>query len=197
MPRPDVSEERTTQIIDAAIKVFSDQGISNARMDDIAEEVGVSKGTLYLYFKSKDAIISAILEALLKRELAHARDLIAAEIPPETKLHQLADIMITDLTKIKPLVPLYFEFMAMVMRRNAVHEVLTTSFNNFIEVMQEIIQQGIDVGAFRPINTLDAALAIGAVFEGTILLWTYSPKQVDISRHVGTGLDLLLDGLKA
>ena len=59
-PKPDVSEERTAQIITAAMQVFAQQGLEKARMDDIASESGLSKGTLYLYFKSKDAIISAI-----------------------------------------------------------------------------------------------------------------------------------------
>ena len=48
------------RIIEAAVKVFAEQGIGKARMDDIAQETGVSKGTLYLYFKSKDAIIRTV-----------------------------------------------------------------------------------------------------------------------------------------
>lgn len=51
-PRPDVSEEQRTQIREAAIAVFARQGFDQARMDDIAQEAGLSK----------DAIISAILQ---------------------------------------------------------------------------------------------------------------------------------------
>ena len=59
-PKPDVSEERKEQIATAATKIFSEQGFDKARMDDIASEAKLSKGTLYLYFKSKDAIIKHI-----------------------------------------------------------------------------------------------------------------------------------------
>ena len=52
-PRPDVSAERTAQIVEAAIAVFSRLGFHKARMDDIAREAGVSKGTLYWYFESR------------------------------------------------------------------------------------------------------------------------------------------------
>ncbi|HET7081061.1 MAG TPA: helix-turn-helix domain-containing protein, partial [Chloroflexia bacterium] len=55
-PRPDVSEERKNQILDAAAAVFSRLGFHEARMDDIVRESGLSKGTLYWYFTSKDAI---------------------------------------------------------------------------------------------------------------------------------------------
>lgn len=74
-PRPDVSEERKEQIIDAATHVFARSGYAKARMDDIAKETGVSKGTLYWYFKNKDAILLAILDNLLDRELAAIRKL--------------------------------------------------------------------------------------------------------------------------
>jgi AcrR family transcriptional regulator len=142
MPRPDVSEERTNQIIEAAVKVFAERGIGKARMDDIAQETGVSKGTLYLYFKSKDAIISTILEAFLGRELAQARAVMDAPLAPTDKLHQIARMMVEDLKKIKPLLSLYFELMALTMRHEMVRDVITNSFSEFIEIVEIIIQQG-------------------------------------------------------
>ena len=58
-PKPDVSEERKQQILEAASEVFSQKGFDNARMEDIAEQTGLSKGSLYLYFKSKDDLITS------------------------------------------------------------------------------------------------------------------------------------------
>ena len=63
-PRPDVSDERRTQILEAAMTVFD-----QARMDDIAQEFGLSKGALYLYYKSKDATLSAILQFFFSRAM--------------------------------------------------------------------------------------------------------------------------------
>jgi AcrR family transcriptional regulator len=60
-PRPDVSEERQNQILEAAVAVFARVGFRTARMDDMAEQAGLSKGALYLYYQSKDAIIAALL----------------------------------------------------------------------------------------------------------------------------------------
>lgn len=70
MPRPDVSEERRSQILDAAVAVFARLGFHQARMDDIVQEAGLSKGALYWYFKSKDEIVMAILSSLFERERA-------------------------------------------------------------------------------------------------------------------------------
>ena len=49
-------ERRKNDIIDAAEKVFFEKGLSNSKMDEVAEQAELSKGTLYLYFKSKEEI---------------------------------------------------------------------------------------------------------------------------------------------
>lgn len=53
-------ERRKNEIIDAAERVFFSKGLANATMDDVAEEAELSKGTLYLYFKSKEDLYLAI-----------------------------------------------------------------------------------------------------------------------------------------
>ena len=56
MPKviPEYKEEAKAKIIKAARSVFSQKGYHDATMDDIATEVGVSKGALYSYFESKE-----------------------------------------------------------------------------------------------------------------------------------------------
>ncbi|MEP7380437.1 MAG: TetR/AcrR family transcriptional regulator [Gemmatimonadota bacterium] len=56
-------EARPGQIIDAAFEVFSDQGLGGARLDEIARRAGVSKGTIYLYFSSKEELFRAVVES--------------------------------------------------------------------------------------------------------------------------------------
>ena len=53
-------EHRHNDIIDAAERVFFSKGFENATMDDVAEEAELSKGTLYIYFKSKEDLYLAI-----------------------------------------------------------------------------------------------------------------------------------------
>src|SRR5881397_1505651 len=52
-------EERPAHILNAALEAFVENGFSATRLEDIAERAGVSKGTLYLYFESKDALFKA------------------------------------------------------------------------------------------------------------------------------------------
>jgi hypothetical protein len=56
--RPDTAARRAA-ILDAALTVFAAHGYESARLDDVAAKAGVAKGTLYLYFEDKEALLSA------------------------------------------------------------------------------------------------------------------------------------------
>ena len=49
-------------ILDAALDVFLEKGVADARLDDVASRAGVAKGTLYLYVPSKQALFEAVFE---------------------------------------------------------------------------------------------------------------------------------------
>ena len=53
--------QRRQEIIDSAEKVFFSKGFGNTTMDDIASEAELSKGTLYLYFKSKEELFKVFV----------------------------------------------------------------------------------------------------------------------------------------
>src|SRR5207244_8202293 len=59
---PKVVEDRREQIIDAAMRVFSQKGFTRATNKDIAREAGITPGLIYHYFESKEALLKAILQ---------------------------------------------------------------------------------------------------------------------------------------
>ncbi len=82
-------EERPSQILDAAIEVFESRGLAGARLEEIAEAAGISKGTIYLYFESKEALFRAVVERTI---LEAAREFPKRERTgtPTERLHQVA-----------------------------------------------------------------------------------------------------------
>jgi AcrR family transcriptional regulator len=54
-------EDRPSQIIEAALQVFGERGLANARLQDIAAKAGVSKGTIYLYFPNKEELFREMI----------------------------------------------------------------------------------------------------------------------------------------
>ena len=65
-------EARPGQILDAALDVFAEHGLADARIDDIARRAGVAKGTIYLYFPTKDDLFRAVIRGTIVAELERA-----------------------------------------------------------------------------------------------------------------------------
>jgi len=195
-PRPDVSEERKNQILNAAEQVFTKKGLDSARMEDIAGETGLSKGTLYLYFNSKEDLIIAILERIFGGLFTQL------EAPKDTKLTAIealwnfTDEAANDFKKMLRMMPVAYEFMGLAFRNTVVQKALKRYFNFYMDALVPIIQHGIDSGEFRPVDPNEVALAAGAIFEGTILLWVYDRSRVDPEKHIRSSIKLLLEGVQ-
>ncbi len=198
MPKPDVREERTAQIIAAAIAAFARLGFDKTRMDDIAREAGVSKGTLYLYFKSKDEIITAVLDQFFTDEMDGVADLLAAPIPVAHKLETLIVQMMADTeSQLGQYLSVWLEFYAIAAREGAFREKMLEYMHQFIDLFTALIQLGVDNGEFRPVNARDAAMVASAQLEGLLMYWAIDREAVDLTVMTKTAVDLLLRGLSA
>jgi TetR/AcrR family fatty acid metabolism transcriptional regulator len=196
-PRPDVSQERKDQILAAATKVFTERGFAEARMDDIVAESGLSKGALYWYFDSKDAIIISLLDRVFDWETANLQAILERHDSSAHKLTAFVEVTIQDLNKMKPLMPIFIDFWSLSLRKKTINQAIKRYYQRFLDILEPILQLGIDQGEFRPVDVNESALAIGAVFEGTILLWAYFSETVDIEKQFRSNLDLVLNGLVA
>jgi len=196
-PRPDVSEERKDQILDAASKVFVEKGVHESRMDDIGKTSGLSKGALYWYFKSKDEILLAIFDRLLQREFINLSKLSETEGSSREKLLFFTERTIEDVNRILRLMPIAYEFISLAFRQKFIQDAFKQYLNTYINILVPVLKQGVDSGEFRPINPLDVAISIGAVIEGTILLWVYDDTLVSLDEHIRKGIRLIISGIEA
>jgi AcrR family transcriptional regulator len=89
-----VSEFRRAEIIDAARTVFARKGFASGIMDEIAKEAGVAKGTLYLYFRSKNEIYKAVLDHDMKALKESTLNRIDAAKSLKEKIHAFALVRI-------------------------------------------------------------------------------------------------------
>ena len=76
-------EVRRGAILEAALAEFAERGFAAARLDDVAARAGVAKGTLYLYFKSKEALFEALIRNAVSPLLEQVGKVAAApNLPP-------------------------------------------------------------------------------------------------------------------
>ena len=76
------AEERKNEILDAAEKLFGAKGFDHTSTNDILNEIGIARGTLYYHFKSKEDMLDAMIERITRQLIAKATDIVQKkEIP--------------------------------------------------------------------------------------------------------------------
>jgi AcrR family transcriptional regulator len=196
VPKPNVSEMRTAQIIEAATAVFAAKGLDRATMEDIANEAGINKATIYLYFESKDALIHAIAETVFDQELAELQAVYASPGTAFERLNGFYKALIADEAGVLPLMPVIYEFYALGLRREEVRAVLADFLNRSAALLAAIIQEGVEAGEFVPTDAAKAARALDALMSGTVLHWVYTPEEVDVNAQFRYGLELVFRALR-
>lgn len=88
-------QERTAEILRVASRELQDKGIHEMQMDDVAIGVGISKGTLYLHFPTKEALIVAVMEHGLLALDAALAEVIAHPSPLPTRLQGVLSVLLS------------------------------------------------------------------------------------------------------
>jgi len=194
-PRANVSAARKAQILDAAAAVFARKGFYQASMDDIVVEAGLSKGALYWYFKSKDQIITAILDRLFAPELAGLQALVTADGSARERLLQFAAMTAREMKHMLRVAPLTYEFYALAFRDKNVRKALRRYLRAYHAHLTPLVEQGIAHGEFRADDAAQVAMTLVAIGEGTLLVWIFDPKSFDLERQIVAGMTHVLDGV--
>lgn len=197
-PRPDVSEERKSQILEAAIAVFARLGFQQTRMDDIASQAGLSKGALYLYYKSKDAVIAALLKYFFMQEFKRLQSFAASERQESVseQLLLLTRQLSSAMQWMERLMPIAFEFYALAGRDKEVRQFLRGYFKDYRSVLAGLIRRGIERGEFRAIDADATAITLAALYEGMALLYFLDPQALPWSEQLETAVSSLLRGIQ-
>ena len=197
-PRPDVSDQRRNQIMEAALTVFSRLGFERASMDNIAKEAGVSKGALYLYYKSKDAIIAKLLQLLFDEALKQGRILAAGEGSVTEQLLAFTRVLTREMDRMAAMQPISLQFYAIAARHPTIRQHLRAYFKEYRTLMEEVIQRGVAQDELRAdINPTEAAITLTALLEGLALVWLIDPQATDWHVQVESSTKLLIQGLSA
>ncbi|NPA92059.1 MAG: TetR/AcrR family transcriptional regulator [Chloroflexi bacterium] len=176
-PRPDVSEARKNQILDAALQVFARRGFHKARMDDIAQEAGLSKGALYWYFRSKDALIESLVDKLFTWEIRNLERLASShDRPVPDRLRELSRNVLKSLDRWKPVLPVLYEFYALATRPGPVRNALQGYYRRYLATLTKLIAEGVARGELRAVDPDMTAMTLIVQFEGLMLLWVIDPE---------------------
>jgi AcrR family transcriptional regulator len=193
-------EARPDEILAAALESFAARGFAATRLEDVAARAGISKGTLYLYFKNKEELFEAVVRAKLLPNLARIEALAASfdgRSAPllERLLLTIAGVVGSELGAIPKLViaeagnfpDLARFYLDEVVRRG-------------LRLIGAILRRGIARGEFRAVDVDHAVFCVIAPMLMAALwknsLEPYDRAPLETEALVRTHLDLLLRGLE-
>jgi len=193
-------EARPGEIVAAALEVFVEHGFAAAKLSDVARHAGVTKGTVYLYFKSKEALFKAVVretivpviaegEALARSFTGSARELVERlvreywRLVGETPLAGIPKLMMAEAGTFPELTRFYYD------------EVVTRGHR----LMAGVIERGIKNGEFRPVDVKVAAkLAMSPLMHAVVARLAFAscmPEGFDVQKYLDTHIDLYLHGI--
>lgn len=175
-------KSRKEEIIKAASNLFSQKSYHDVTMDQIAGEVGVAKGTIYLYFESKENLYLGILEHTFETIESILEKEIAKEDPAPQKLKKILRLIFQfyfqnmDVLRILTrdetrLIREHFEFTERWRHRR-------------IKLYRKILEKGIKEGSFRSANTELMALIIFGLVGSVMFFYPTDKTAGEIAEEV-------------
>ena len=186
-------EEKRRQILEAAVTVFARSGYFNSRVSEIAREAGVADGTIYIYFKSKDDILSAIFEETLQQFISSAKNELVSIKDPRQRLERIAFLHLGRLGSNRDLASVFqieFRHNIMFMERFT-----RTRLRDYFAIIQDAILDGQQQGLFRKINSKFATKLFFGMLDELVTSWLISGKEYKLEEAAGPAAEVFVFGI--
>lgn len=192
-------EDRPQEITDAAFQVFAEKGYAPARVEEVARRAGVSKGLLYLYFRTKEELFKAVIRSFVIRRVDAL--LIAVE---QTQLSSEAFIRgpLVDFMKQLPGSPVAVVIRLLIAEGPRHPDLLDFYWDNVVSkgmrAMSRIVERGVERGEFRDSAVTELPqLLIAPVMVSVVWKTLFAKHRLDTDRLIETHIEMLLDYVKA
>jgi AcrR family transcriptional regulator len=195
-------EARPEEILDAAFAVFGENGYARTKLDEVAQRAGVSKGTLYLYFESKEALFQAMVrdrilpavlqgEELLRTHRGPTRDLLVIFMRNMwgrmrgQDVCRIGRLVQSELDNFPDLGQFYTDEVILRSRR----------------LLAAVIQRGVDRGEFRPLAAETVARLLSSLLvhsaQMQVFFAPFEPAALTDDQVLEGAIDLALHGVLA
>jgi AcrR family transcriptional regulator len=181
------------QIFAAASKLFLRYGFHETSMRQIAVEAGMGKSTLYDYFASKEEILLYFVEEELRGTHTIAAGIAANEGMASDKLTRILHALWEDLEKNRAMAALFTREVAR-LGETATRRVAQKRLQ-FRAVLQEIIEQGIAEGEFRPLDSGTTASALHSLMTMPFYDWLRRSEHKEGGAIAEMMIDIFLNGV--
>lgn len=169
--RQALTEFREAEILHAARKVFGEHGFANASVDMVATEAGIAKGTLYLYFDSKESMFWEAIRARFEEMLDQTKQEMEKETGVEAKLRALVRVRFGFLKSDEQFLRMYYtEFGSLCRREGPYYASFRQIYMEGARYIAGVLEKGIAAGDLRALPPLETAMALIDMIKGVFAM---------------------------
>ena len=163
MPKvvPEYKTQAKQRIIEAGASMFIQKGYHGTSMDDIAQVLGVSKGAIYQYFKTKDQLFSLVVESILKSQKEEVKSVILSDNPMYIASEEFFEGRVRTALEARSFgFDLLFEAARNESLRTRMTEIYESSYVDFMGHIERLKQRGV----------IKRSADVGAIWKGLVAL---------------------------
>ena len=191
-----LTEFRTAELVAAARRVFSQRGFHKATMGEIAKIAGVAKGTIYLYYPSKQAAYWAAMEQGILGMLEATRRSMEAAGSVEAKIRTFIECKIAYFEQNRDFFKIYFsEFGPSLAHPARLRQPFRELYVQQVQILRGVLEQGIRNQEIRPVPPDAAAFAICDLTRSMAIQRVLGWDHGDLRDAVNIVFDLVWKGL--
>jgi TetR/AcrR family fatty acid metabolism transcriptional regulator len=188
------NSDKYMRILDAAIKVFAEQGFYQSTVSQIAKEAGVADGTIYLYFKNKDDILFQFYEFKTKEVFKRFRETVDQADTAIEKLRNLIRVHLEEFQR-DPYMAVVYQVETRQQRRMAEKPIKEMS-KMYRDIITELVEKGQEEGTIRRELYMGMVKRMinGAVDE-VINAWIHTGRNYDLVSMADPLVELFIHGI--
>jgi len=186
------ASERRAQILDAALACFARKGYARTTMDDLVRASGLSKGSLYWHFESKEEVLLASFDHFVEGFFEARGEPEAIEGPILPWVLETGRILIRRVDQERPWVEVWLEFLA----HEGVRARFAELYRESRDILGRAVARAIERGEARALDPGGVAALLVGVSEG-LLLQAIMDEEFDAAGQWETTAAVLLEGIRA
>ena len=189
--------DKRRQILDAAVTVFAEKGFHKSRVSDVARAGGVADGTIYLYFKSKDAILIAIFEEAMALMISGVKEAIAELSDPLERLRRFALHHMENVESGRETAKVLQ--VELRLSNTFMKEYKPTALQEYLDIVGDAIVEGQAQGIVRSdVNPIIARRAFFGALDEIAMQWILTPRaRYGLRESAEQIAELFVRGLRA
>jgi TetR/AcrR family fatty acid metabolism transcriptional regulator len=165
-----VRGDKRERILDAAVRVFARKGFYATRVSEVAQAAGVADGTIYLYFRSKDALLVSLFEDRVERLLTFLETDLPQAASAGDRLRRIIEVQLGLLEGERDLA----EVVTVILRQSTklMKEYAAPKFSAYLAAIAQVVEDGQTSGELRKdVSPHLAARAIFGALDGIAMTW--------------------------